>query len=87
MNGDLHCHSLYSDGSTDIETIITTAVKMKLSTIAVSDHDTLPSTLKLRKSLTVKTSDFSKPVKFQHVTLLQEDVFTFFAIFPRMKTL
>lgn len=40
MNGDLHCHSLYSDGSTDIETIITTAVKLKLSTIAVSDHDT-----------------------------------------------
>lgn len=40
MNGDLHCHSLYSDGSTDVKTIITTAVKLGLSAIAISDHDT-----------------------------------------------
>lgn len=40
MNGDLHCHSLYSDGSTDVETIISTAAKLGLSYIAISDHDT-----------------------------------------------
>lgn len=40
MNGDLHCHSLYSDGSTDVETIITTAAKIGLSVLAISDHDT-----------------------------------------------
>lgn len=40
MSADLHCHSKYSDGSTDIETIIKLAKLRKLNAISVTDHDT-----------------------------------------------
>ncbi len=43
MAGDLHLHSTYSDGSTDIEWVVKFAANTNLSHIAVSDHDTSKS--------------------------------------------
>ncbi len=41
MIGDLHCHSRFSDGSTDIESIIRYAKNAGLEYISLTDHDTL----------------------------------------------
>jgi predicted metal-dependent phosphoesterase TrpH len=40
MPGDLHCHSKLSDGSAALEEIIFLAKKLKINTIAITDHDT-----------------------------------------------
>lgn len=40
MPGDLHTHSNFSDGSSDIETLPELAARAGLSHLAVSDHDT-----------------------------------------------
>lgn len=39
MPADLHCHSIYSDGTTKPETMIKTAENIGLSAIAITDHD------------------------------------------------
>ena len=41
MIADLHCHSRFSDGSTNTESIIRYAKKSGLDYIALTDHDTL----------------------------------------------
>lgn len=41
MIADLHCHSRFSDGSTDIESIIRYAKNAGLEYISLTDHDTL----------------------------------------------
>ncbi len=41
MAADLHVHSTYSDGSLTPEELVKLAVKNKLSTIAIADHDTV----------------------------------------------
>jgi len=41
MPADLHCHTRISDGSTSIEDLITIAKRRNMTTIAVTDHDTL----------------------------------------------
>ncbi len=38
IRGDLHCHTLASDGNADIETMAKAARKMKLEYIAITDH-------------------------------------------------
>ena len=38
--GDLHCHSLWSDGDSPLETVIATAEARGLDFLAVTDHDT-----------------------------------------------
>ena len=43
MNGDLHTHSTFSDGSTPIEQLPRLAARAGLGWLAVSDHDTLRS--------------------------------------------
>lgn len=43
MNGDLHLHSRYSDGSLDIEQIAYIANKSSLKYISITDHDCLDS--------------------------------------------
>lgn len=43
MNGDLHLHSRYSDGSLDIEQIAYIASKSSLKYISITDHDCLDS--------------------------------------------
>ena len=43
MNGDLHLHSRYSDGSLDIEQIAYIASKSSLEYISITDHDCLDS--------------------------------------------
>ena len=40
MSADLHCHSKYSDGSTDVEELVLLAKKSGINAIAVTDHDT-----------------------------------------------
>lgn len=40
MAGDLHCHTKLSDGSAALEEIIMMAKRLKIDTIAVTDHDT-----------------------------------------------
>lgn len=37
---DLHCHTKLSDGSTDLEEIITLAAKSGIKGLAITDHDT-----------------------------------------------
>lgn len=44
MAGDLHCHTKLSDGSLGIEGLISLAQRIKLDTIAITDHDTLAGT-------------------------------------------
>ena len=40
MPGDLHTHTNFSDGSSDIELLPTLAARAGLTHLAVSDHDT-----------------------------------------------
>ncbi len=40
MAGDLHTHTNFSDGSSDIETLPFLAARAGLTALAVSDHDT-----------------------------------------------
>lgn len=40
MKSDLHCHSIYSDGSFNIKEILDLAKHLKLDCIAITDHDT-----------------------------------------------
>ncbi|NMD37880.1 MAG: PHP domain-containing protein [Christensenellaceae bacterium] len=39
--GELHCHSVYSDGATDVDDIVRFAKTAGLSHLALSDHDTV----------------------------------------------
>ncbi len=41
MKGDLHCHTMMSDGSLGIENIIIQAKKIGLDYISITDHDTI----------------------------------------------
>ena len=41
MSADLHCHTVLSDGSATIEQLMKLAYNVGLSTIAITDHDTL----------------------------------------------
>jgi len=41
FRADLHCHSLYSDGTDSPEKILLIAKDLKLSGISITDHDTL----------------------------------------------
>ena len=44
MFGDLHCHTTFSDGSTNYKDILNFAKKIGLDYIAITDHDTLEET-------------------------------------------
>lgn len=46
MGGDLHCHTRLSDGSLGIEDLILLAKKLKIETIAITDHDCLAGTVR-----------------------------------------
>uniref|UniRef100_UPI003FEE15CE PHP domain-containing protein n=1 Tax=Candidatus Fimivicinus sp. TaxID=3056640 RepID=UPI003FEE15CE len=46
MGGDLHCHTRLSDGSLGIEDLILLAKKLKVETIAITDHDCLAGTVR-----------------------------------------
>lgn len=41
MLGDLHCHSIYSDGSVSPEQLCKYALRQNLTHIALTDHDTM----------------------------------------------
>lgn len=41
MAGDLHCHSVMSDGAMDIDTLVRYAALKDLEYMALSDHDTI----------------------------------------------
>ena len=41
MAYDLHCHSVFSDGSTHIKDLLYAAERAKLKGIAITDHDTI----------------------------------------------
>lgn len=41
MPADLHCHTRISDGSTSLEDIVLLAKRRNITTISVTDHDTL----------------------------------------------
>lgn len=44
MAADLHCHTKLSDGSVGIENLLQLAKQLKLSAVAVTDHDTFAGT-------------------------------------------
>lgn len=46
MRGDLHCHTILSDGSLGIEDLITLAKKRGIEAIAITDHDCLAGTVR-----------------------------------------
>ena len=41
MTGDLHCHSLLSDGSTPVDQVVEYAIQAGLDFISLTDHDTM----------------------------------------------
>lgn len=41
MSADLHCHSKYSDGTTEVDELVLLAKKRGLDAVSVTDHDTL----------------------------------------------
>ena len=49
MKVDLHIHSLYSDGSDDVESIVKKAKDLQLDLIALTDHNTLSGLFDLKK--------------------------------------
>lgn len=46
LGGDLHCHTRLSDGSLGIEDLILLAQRLKIDTIAITDHDCLAGTVR-----------------------------------------
>ena len=48
MAADLHCHTKISDGSTNIEDIIAIAKRSKITSLAITDHDSLAGTTRAR---------------------------------------
>jgi predicted metal-dependent phosphoesterase TrpH len=40
VKGDLHCHTLHSDGENSVEDIVRHAVGLGLDYLAVTDHNT-----------------------------------------------
>ena len=56
IKADMHIHSVVSDGSYNIEEIVSMAEKKGLDAIAITDHDTLSHALKLPKSDKLKVS-------------------------------
>ena len=40
MSYDLHCHTVFSDGSTDVKDLLRAAERKGLDGIAITDHDT-----------------------------------------------
>lgn len=46
MLADLHCHTKLSDGSLGIEELITLAASTGVSTIGITDHDSMAATLR-----------------------------------------
>ena len=48
MYADLHCHTKLSDGSLGIEELITLAASTGVSTIGITDHDSMAATLRGR---------------------------------------
>ena len=74
MPYDLHCHTLYSDGSTDPADLLRAAKRSGLKGIAVSDHDTFEgfnrisklnfdSDFKIIKGVEISTIDKSRGKK------------------------
>ena len=49
MKIDLHMHSLYSDGSDDVEHIVKKSKELQLDLIALTDHNTLEGLADLKK--------------------------------------
>lgn len=43
MKGDLHCHSVLSDGSLEIDDILRAAKRQGIDTVAITDHDNIMS--------------------------------------------
>ncbi len=48
--GDLHCHSVYSDGATDVDDIVRFAKAAGLSHLALSDHDNIAGLQPIQKA-------------------------------------
>lgn len=46
MSGDLHCHTMMSDGSLGIEDLVFLAKRAGLGAIAITDHDCLAGTVR-----------------------------------------
>ena len=49
MAFDLHCHTVFSDGSTDIKSLLYAAKRAELTGIAITDHDTFEGYYKALK--------------------------------------
>jgi len=41
MGADLHCHSLYSDGTSTPKELVDLAIRSKFSALSITDHDTV----------------------------------------------
>ncbi|MBQ6569309.1 MAG: PHP domain-containing protein [Clostridia bacterium] len=48
MAAELHCHTKISDGSTNIEDVIAIARRSKISTLAITDHDSFAGTTRAK---------------------------------------
>ena len=48
MEADLHCHSTCSDGSASPELLVRYALRLGLTVLALTDHDTMAGTTRLR---------------------------------------
>ncbi len=48
---DLHTHTLYSDGSSSVEELLTKAEKLHLSLLSITDHDTIQAHFELQNPI------------------------------------
>jgi len=49
VKGDLHCHTLHSDGANSVEEIVRNAIEKRLDFLAVTDHNTTTHHKELRR--------------------------------------
>ena len=59
MIGDMHCHTTMSDGSTSPEMLVQYAIDAGLDFIAVTDHDTMGTTVVMIHADGYKTTSSS----------------------------
>ena len=80
MKIDLHIHSLYSDGSEDVESIVKNAKALHLDLIALTDHNTLSGIKDLKKYADIYNQKVLAGVELS--TMYQEKEIHLLGYFP-----
>lgn len=61
---DLHMHSIYSDGTDDLDTLVDKWIDAKITHVAITDHDTISGVQNLLKDMSLMEKIKNNGIKF-----------------------